>query len=442
MKQEYFFGQAKWVGEAERTPGSFSVLRGSFYINSAKRVSLNVLGLGFFKCYINGVCINPDTFLPLSTDYESGCDPVDEIISGHRIYVPEFDITDYVRNGKNTIAVHFGGGWYTWLRVYGLPKAIYRISVEDDDGVKDYVSDKTCRIGHGYMEKYTFVNHEQHNYADFPLCFGTDFDDSCWKYAAECEALDTDYCVTDCPSDSLIEKIQVKKVSEDKNSSVYDCGMNTTGYPSLRVFGKKDEIIRVIFSEELLNDSTLNLNYVHNQEFQIKCDGIERIIQPEFTWFGFRCFEIIGNATPECVKVVHANVPITSSFNCDNETLNWIYNTFVHTMLCNMHTGIPSDCPHIERRGYTGDGQVTCNAALSTLGGEKFYKKWLQDIADSQDKISGHVQYTAPYVISGGGPGGWGCAIVEVPYQIYKHYGDTEVLTKYYSNMCRYIDYM
>ena len=111
-------------------------------------------------------------------------------------------------------------------------------------------------------------------------------------------------------------------------------------------------------------------------------------------------------------------------------------------MLCNLHTGHPSDCPHIERRGYTGDGQLTCHAVLSALDARRLYEKWMCDIADGQDQISGHVQYTAPYIESGGGPGGWGCAIVEVPYQLYKHYGDVGILEKYYGNMCRYIDFL
>ena len=66
----------------------------------------------------------------------------------------------------------------------------------------------------------------------------------------------------------------------------------------------------------------------------------------------------------------------------------------------------------------------------------------MQDIADSQDILSGHIQYTAPYIRSGGGPGGWGSAIVEVPYQLYRHYGDPKILEKYYNNMRRYIDYL
>ena len=97
MTQEYFFGNAKWVGAADRTTFGFSVLHGRFYVNAPKKVTLRVLGLGLFKCYINGTCINPDTFLPLSSDYEASCDPEGQVLSGHRIYVPEYDVTPYVK---------------------------------------------------------------------------------------------------------------------------------------------------------------------------------------------------------------------------------------------------------------------------------------------------------------------------------------------------------
>jgi alpha-L-rhamnosidase len=76
------------------------------------------------------------------------------------------------------------------------------------------------------------------------------------------------------------------------------------------------------------------------------------------------------------------------------------------------------------------------------MDAKAFYQKWMQDIADCQDTLSGHIQYTAPYIRSGGGPGGWGCAIVEVPYQLYRHYGDKDILAKYYDNMRKYIDYL
>ena len=145
MEKSHFFKNAAWVGKAERTPKTFSVLRGSFDLQSVKRVTLNALGLGFFKCYINGKCINPDTFLPLSSDFEATCDPKDEILSGHRIYVPSFDITEFVKPGKNVIVIHFGGGWYTHARrVFGAPKAIYCIFAEGEMGnVQHFVSDQS-----------------------------------------------------------------------------------------------------------------------------------------------------------------------------------------------------------------------------------------------------------------------------------------------------------
>ena len=444
MEKSFFFKNAVWVGKKARDEKTFTVIRGRFTISEIKKVTINVLGLGFFKCYINGICINPDTFLPLSSDYEPSCDPCDEVLSGHRIYVPSFDITQYVTQGENVIAIHFGGGWYTHReRVFGLPKAIYCIAEQLDNGqTLHHVSDKSCKAGEGFVYGYDFVKYENHDYSIYADCLSKDFDDSCWENALTTEEPDTEYCVTDCPTDKLIGKLPLTVVKKTENGIVYDCGQNTTGYPVLEIEADAGETVSVYFSEELLSDGTIDRQHAHGQVFTVVSDGNKRLVQPEFTWYGFRCFEVVGNAVPTCVKVVHANIPVTSTFECDNETLNWIFKTFTHTMLCNMHTGHPSDCPHLERRGYTGDGQLTCHAVLSTLDAKQFYEKWLQDIADSQDVLSGHVQYTAPYIRSGGGPGGWGCAIVEVPYQLYKHYGDPQILTKYYGNMRRYIDYL
>ena len=443
MKQADYFQTAKWVGAADRTANSFSVLRGHFFAADARRVMLHILGLGFFKCYINGHCINPNTFLPLSSEYEAGCDPVGEAFSGRRIYVPQFDITQFVRPGDNVIAVHYGGGWYTFQnRPFGLPKAIYCVDVETDDGTSYYGSDENCRVGSSYIADYMFVCREKQDFSGWQPCFDPDFDDSVWRSAVLMESVETEYCTTDCPWDALIRQLPVRKIGRGREGIVYDCGQNTTGYPVLEINAPKGEQIRVSFSERLLPDGTIDPTHNHRQEFTVVSDGEKRVVQCDFTWFGFRCFEVVGDAIPQCVNEVYADVPVSSTFSCDNETLNWIYETFLHTMHCNMHTGHPSDCPHLERRGYTGDGQLTCHAVLSAMDGKAFYEKWLQDIADSQDLVSGHIQYTAPYIRSGGGPGGWGCAIVEVPYQLYRHYGQTGILSKYYPNMRRYIDYL
>lgn len=464
MTQEYYFGHAKWVGAKECSVGfakpirrgeyygiggnptdinKFYILRGRFTASKGAKAQLSVLGLGFFKCYINGTLINPDTFLPLSSDFEATNDPINETLTGHRIYVPQFDITPYLAEGENVIAIHYGGGWYTHLcRPFGMAKAIYRVEVESDGKPENFVSDESCLVGKSYINAYSFTECENHDYTAWEDAFAKNFDDSAWEAASLCAPLETEYLTTSCPPDALISRLPVTKTFKDGERAVYDCGRNTTGYPVLEILASEGECVEVYFAEELLPDGQIDRSHAHNQRFLITSDGKGRTIQPDFLWFGFRAFEVVGKARPIEVKEIFANVKINSDFDSDNETLNWIYKTFLHTMLCNMHTGHPSDCPHIERRGYTGDGQLTTNAVLTTMDARAFYEKWMADIGDCQDTLSGHIQYTAPYLRSGGGPGGWGCAIVEVPYQLYRHYGDTKILKNYYPQMLRYIDYL
>jgi alpha-L-rhamnosidase len=122
--------------------------------------------------------------------------------------------------------------------------------------------------------------------------------------------------------------------------------------------------------------------------------------------------------------------------------LNFLFRASVQSLYSNMHAGVITDCPHREKLGYTGDGQLTADLALTILSSEKFYEKWLRDIADGQDPDSGHVQHTAPFEGGGGGPGGWGGAIVIVPYMLARHYDRTDILRLYYPNMKKYIGYM
>lgn len=438
MKQEFYFKNAKWVGKKERNADTFSILRGKFNVKKYERVTLNVLGLGFFKCFINGVCINPDTFLPLSSEYEASCDPKDEVFTGHRVYVPQFDITKYVKEGENVIAMQYGGGWYTHhSRTFGLPKAIYCIDIECDGKIESFVSNENCKIGKGSVTACRFVRFEERGALEEEAAFDYDFDDSKWENALPVEELKTEYCSTECPWDKHIETLPIVK-----NGNCFDCGKNISGVPVIKINAPKGEKVTVRFSEEILENGELDQEHQHSQRFIVISDGMNREVQPEFTWFGFRYFDIEGDAEPVCVKVIHSDISVNSNFECDNETLNWIYKTFVHTMLSNLHSGHPSDCPHLERRGYTGDGQLTAHAVFTVMEAEKLYEKWVQDICDGQDLLSGHIQYTAPYIRSGGGPGGWGCSIVEVPYQLFKHFGNVEYLKKYYGNMRRYIDYL
>lgn len=87
-------------------------------------------------------------------------------------------------------------------------------------------------------------------------------------------------------------------------------------------------------------------------------NGIQKVFEPKFVWHGFRYFTVEGNHDKVTVKVVHSDVSIISNFESDSEGLNFLYDAFVRSQLGNMHGSFPSDCPHRERIGYTGDGSV------------------------------------------------------------------------------------
>ncbi|MBR4941298.1 MAG: hypothetical protein IKZ19_04805, partial [Clostridia bacterium] len=193
--------------------------------------------------------------------------------------------------------------------------------------------------------------------------------------------------------------------------------------------------------------STGGFSGLRSGNYQIQADKFitseeKRTFAPEYSWHAFRYIEVVGEFDDMTVEVIHTDAPVISEFDSSSPELNWIYDAYLRTQLDNLHDCIPSDCPHRERLGYTGDGQITAKTAMLTLDMKGAYRKWIQDILDCQDIISGHVQHTAPAMGGGGGPGGWGCAMIIVPDEYYRHYNDKEFLRKCYPHMVRWLSYL
>lgn len=435
MNQQEMFGAAVWVGAKEYAIASR--LRAKFTLGRVTRATLRVVGLGFFHCYLNGTRVGDDWFLPHSTDYEARPDdsyPRNEELSGHRLLVPEYDVTSLLCEGENTIEIHYGGGYYASEKLehdiprYGDPKVIWRIFGDTPCEKFDIGSSEKDEIVASPVFDYYQMTHECQDYTRPAV----------WEKAVPATPPVTEYFLTDCPADRLATTLPVQRIGEN----LYDCGENTTGFPVLCLTGARGSRVAVRFSEELDGNGGLCERLSHGQHFVCISDGEKRTVTPFFTWFGFRYFTVEGDAEVLGVEVYHTDLRVTGEFRSDVPLLDRIHDLYLHTQLVNMHAGIPSDCPHIERRGYTGDGQLCAHAAMCMLDARAFYRKWIDDIADCQDVRTGHIQYTAPYVHSGGGPGGWGSAILEVPYRYFKHYGDSEPLRLYYDRMLRYFDYL
>ena len=244
----------------------------------------------------------------------------------------------------------------------------------------------------------------------------------------------------------MIRKLYPILIGEYDGRKIYDCRENIAGRVVLSCLGKKGECITVRHAEELAADGTLDFESAGGsdqlQQDHYICDGRIQTLHPLFCWHGFRYFETEGSCEVLCAEVIHTDVAVTSSFSCSDPVLNWLYEAYIRTQLDNYHGCIPSDCPHRERLGYTGDGQLTAETAMLLLDAKELYRKWYQDILDSQGAETGHIPHTAPFLGGGGGPGGWGCAVYQVPLAWAKIYGDDSLLVQGYDAILRWFDYM
>lgn len=436
--------QGQWIGcqncEAPLIAGEFS-------LEKITNTRINICGLGFFELYLNGKKVSDDLLVPVWSDYD--------LRKGQRLKYPihderscqtyycSYDITGYLQAGKNTIEVLLGNGWYNqYERMaegemwYGRPKLWFEMFA---DGASEaflasgeWMKWKPSRIVYNnvYMgEVQDFCEKEYEMQPVEPV-----------------SAPEGALRLQQCPADRVIRTITPVLIGTVDGRSIYDAGENITGWCRFVEKEESQKTVTVRYAEELDEDGKLDFSSTGGVK-QIQKDiyisaGNGQECFPHFTWHGFRYFEIEGKVQELAVDVVHTNVEATGSFVCSDETINWLVEAYLRSRLGNMHCGVPMDCPHRERLGYTGDGQAVCASDFWMLDADLFYRKWMDDIAAGQCKISGHVQHTAPFYGGGGGPGGWGCAMVLVPWEHYRRYGDKEILKKYYHNMCEYIRYM
>lgn len=448
---------AKWVTfdgeEAPRVRGEFNI---KDYIENAE---LEICGLGSFYLYLNGKLVNEEVFPTLWSDYHrrniTGLlyeIPVNPI---YRIYVSKYDVTKYLTKGTNLIALLLGNGWYgqhertvEGYMEYGKPTLCYRLTVTYKDGKQDvFCSDEMLKWSPSHIVfNNLFLGEVQDLQRNEDGWNELGYDDSAWNTVMFKEKPEAILMYKNCPGDCKIRTVPYRLIAKEGQKSTYACYENITGWVKLRLKGKKGDKVTITYAEEINEDNSLNFDTTGTaaqiQRDCFICSGEEKSCEPYFTWHGFQYFSIEGEAEPlECV-VVHADIANRTEFECDNKVLNWLYNAFVRTQLTNMHMGVPSDCPHRERLGYTGDGQVACGAAMYILDVEAFYKKWIRDILDCQDQESGRIQHTAPFYGGGGGIGGWGCAVIVVPYKHYEIFRDKEVLLESWAHMQKWIKYM
>ena len=356
------------------------LFRRSFWLDRTERFQsarLEICGLGYFLFYINGKRISDQELMPAMTDYASvlGCEttyPVWEERSAHRCRYLSFDLLPYLKAGENVLAVRLGNGWYHQTEriaegkfVFGLPKLWFELTLTDADGRQEWIESDRQTLWHpgGLLKNNLFLGEVRDLRKEPEGWQYLDADLSGWKPAQPVHAPETLLEEQTCPPDRVIRKLYPILIGEYDGRKIYDCRENIAGRVVLSCLGKKGECITVRHAEELAADGTLDFESAGGSDHYI-CDGRIQTLHPLFCWHGFRYFETEGSCEVLCAEVIHTDVAVTSSFSCSDPVLNWLYEVYIRTQLDNYHGCIPSDCPHRERLGYTGDGQLTAETAM------------------------------------------------------------------------------
>ena len=112
------------------------------------------------------------------------------------------------------------------------------------------------------------------------------------------------------------------------------------------------------------------------------------VFEPRHTVHGFQYVRVDGHPhalTADDVTgvVVHTDLRRTGWFRCSDERVNRFHEIADWSFRGNA-CDIPTDCPHRERSGWTGDWQVFLPSAAFLYDVAGFSTKWLRDLAAEQ----------------------------------------------------------
>ncbi|MBN1559609.1 family 78 glycoside hydrolase catalytic domain [candidate division KSB1 bacterium] len=451
--------QAKWIGVGEDccpdSPATAPAphFRTEFTIDQPVRSArAYASGLGYYELYLNGVKVSEDLLAPAPTNYDRR--QLRHLLyryddqSSTRVLYNTYDIACYLKEGENAAGMILGNGWYNqrdrrvegWLW-YDTPRFILQLELEYENGdTRLITSDESWKATTGPITHDGIFTGEHY---DARLELGSwhspGYDDSAWQQARAVRPPTGPLQPQLAPPDRAARIVKAVSITHPQEKVfVYDMGEMISGWARLTVSGARGDTIAVDFIEEL------GESYGQRDLYVIKGDGHETF-EPRFTWHAFRHVKVSGasglSLTDLVGVVVHTAVDMVGRFSCSNELFNKIYDNYIRTQLGNFHGSFSSDCPHRERLGYTGDGQLLVESSIYNFDMTQFYRKWINDMADARNVKTGYVPHTAPFNGGGGGPA-WGSAFVIVPWLYYTYYSDLEILRDHYHGMRQWVDYL
>ena len=407
----------------------------------AKRAELYITTLGVYEAELNGKRVGDYVLAPGWTSYDK------------RLQVQRYDVTELLQ-ADNDLRVTVGRGWFRSpmpgfddsedkKRRYDRPCgliALLRIAYADGS-FEEIATDESWQVG-GSPVRFSEIYDGE--------VYDARFETRNWSAAA---SLDWSKEILIPQEGEIIretERIGAKRVFvTPAGETVVDFGQEVTGYVEFTVTAHSGDRVRFTHGEVLdAAGNFYNANYRSAKALvDYTCREGAQTWHPQLTFFGFRYIKLLdfpGEAKAEdfTAVVVHSDMKRIGRVESSDPMLNQLFSNIVWGQRGNF-LDVPTDCPQRdERLGWTGDAQVFVKAASYNYDVERFFRKWLRDLATDQ-RSSGEVGQVIPDVMPDApGSAAWGDAAVICPWQIYQSYDDQAVLAEQFDSMKAWVDYI
>ena len=445
------------------------------YIDSAE---ITICGLGFYKLYINGKDITKGMLAP----YISNPD--------HILYYDNYNIAPLLKKGKNVIGIVLGNGmlncpggavWeFEKARWRSAPKVALTAELRFADGdYAEFESDESFKVSESPiwfddLRSGVFYNalKEQDGWNI------SDFDDSDWENAFYCEVPRGEARL--CEADPIVASKRMKPVAitkgklidyeperkldwtsleipETTEGHIFDFGINTAGVFEFKISGATPGTRVEFFTSETLDENgdldTYNFakffpKYYGQRDIYI-CKGGEESFIPDFTYHGYRYLLVTGLEDSQISKdtityiEAHTCLEQTGNFYCSDETANTIEKMTLTADVANFFY-FPTDCPHREKNGWTGDAALSAEQMTLNFSVGNSYKEWLRNIRKAmtaEGALPGIVP-TGDWGYEWGNGPAWDAVLTFLPYYTYVYTGDREIIEENATAIFRYLNYI
>jgi hypothetical protein len=427
-----------------------------------KKATVYVSGLGHYQLSINGKKVGNSEFAPLWSDYSK------------TVYYNTYDVSDRIQKGENAIGVILGNGFYNTIstrysklwRTYGPPTLFFKMVVEYADGRKETVrSDKSWKYA---LSPITFNNiyggEDYDATQEQPGWNRACFNDANWRPVVLQEAPEGKLTVQTAPPVSVNKQFGIKELKHLSDSVyVLDMGQNLSGFPSIKIRGKKGQTVRLWVGEMLDKEGKVSQKRTgapYYFQYTLK-GGDEETWQPMFSFYGYQYIQVegadvstspVGSTLPLITDIksnfVYSSAAEVGTFECSNEIFtktHWLINNAIKSNF----QGVMTDCPQREKLGWLEELHLNGPGLLMNYDMSTMFPKILQDMSDAQHAdglvpsiCPEYVRFAEHFAADFADSPEWGCASIVVPWMYYWHYGDPALIRNYYSVMTRYVDYL